>query len=371
MKSFLNGRVAGIVAVFTATTLIATSGMVFAGGRKNSAPVAHDQSFAASGQPIEITLHSTDADGNKLRFVVRQEPQHGTLSGQAPSFLYTPAPGYVGTDSFTWRAKDRETKSNTATVTISNTSTASSEPIEPASHVPVTFVGSTANGAAVVLDLATELTIARPAATAAGDVMYMWVAFSAPTSLQDFFAETPTVPAGWVPVYLGDPTIGHIARGVLFSKVATAAEPASYTIGFTIPTQVTASIMTFRGIDPRAPLWMVKSGTALTTLGQPLVLPSVHAPASSIEVVATTSFGASLTDPAGMTPIVRFDNDELLGLPVLSQLVHSEIQGSIQGRPVAGDTGDRIADFIGLLQPLALPIAAVGVHFTLRPIHQG
>lgn len=375
MTALVRGRKTGIIAIVAAIAIVATAGIGSAGVLSifNKAPVAHDQSFDVNGTPSEVTLYATDAERNKLTYVITQEPQHGTLSGQAPSFLYTPVAGFTGTDTFTWRASDGMKSSNTGTASISNTSSeAPSEPtIGPLSHVSpnVVHVATRANAAPLVLGLQTSLTIARPPGTAVGDVMYLWAAFSAPTSLGDFISAMPAVPPGWVPVFGGDPTIAYLARGVLFSKIATAADLAtpSYTITFPIPAQVAASISTFHGVDSRAPLWMIKSaGTLGTALTQPLVLPSVHNPDRSIEVVLSTSFGASLTN-ALPTQIARIDNGELLNIPVVSDLVHTELQGSIQARPVAGNTGVRIANFTGLLQPLALPLAAVGVHFTLRP----
>ena len=86
----------------------------------NLAPVAKSQSFeTVAGTPQEITLFATDANGDRLSYVVVSEPAHGTLSGLAPSFLYTPSPGYTGSDAFTWKANDGRTNSNVATASIS------------------------------------------------------------------------------------------------------------------------------------------------------------------------------------------------------------------------------------------------------------
>ncbi len=48
------------------------------------------------------------------------QPAHGTLALAADgSFTYTPASGFVGQDSFTYKANDGSLDSNVATVTIS------------------------------------------------------------------------------------------------------------------------------------------------------------------------------------------------------------------------------------------------------------
>ena len=46
-------------------------------------------------------------------------PAHGTLSGLAPNLLYTPAAGYSGADSFTFKVNDGQVDSAPATVTLS------------------------------------------------------------------------------------------------------------------------------------------------------------------------------------------------------------------------------------------------------------
>ncbi|HMB80445.1 MAG TPA: Ig-like domain-containing protein, partial [Vicinamibacterales bacterium] len=45
-------------------------------------------------------------------------PTHGALSGGAPALTYTPAAGYNGSDSFTFKANDGQADSNVATVSI-------------------------------------------------------------------------------------------------------------------------------------------------------------------------------------------------------------------------------------------------------------
>jgi hypothetical protein len=54
-----------------------------------------------------------------LTFAVVAAPSHGTLSGTAPNLTYTPAIGYVGADSFTFKANDGKADSNVATISIS------------------------------------------------------------------------------------------------------------------------------------------------------------------------------------------------------------------------------------------------------------
>ncbi|MFP2924089.1 HYR domain-containing protein, partial [Pyxidicoccus sp. 3LG] len=98
----------------------ATSGGRMVRVLPNTAPVAQVQTVSTTyGVPVNVTLGATDAEaGTPLSFVIVTPPAHGTLSGTPPNVTYTPNPGYVGPDSFTFRARDCGLDSNVATVTI-------------------------------------------------------------------------------------------------------------------------------------------------------------------------------------------------------------------------------------------------------------
>ncbi len=82
-------------------------------------PVADDQSVETDQiSPVDITLTASDADEDSLTYSVVTQPQHGTLSGEAPNLTYTPNPNFKGKDSFTFKANDGCLDSNTAKVTI-------------------------------------------------------------------------------------------------------------------------------------------------------------------------------------------------------------------------------------------------------------
>jgi hypothetical protein len=53
-----------------------------------------------------------------VAFVVLSQPAHGTLSGTAPNLTYTPAAGYVGPDSLTFKVNDGQAESDVATISI-------------------------------------------------------------------------------------------------------------------------------------------------------------------------------------------------------------------------------------------------------------
>lgn len=84
-------------------------------------PVAKKRSLAASrNTPAPVTLVATDANPppGGFTWTIVTPPLNGSLSGTAPNLTYTPATGFSGTDSFTFRVNDGFADSNTATVSI-------------------------------------------------------------------------------------------------------------------------------------------------------------------------------------------------------------------------------------------------------------
>jgi hypothetical protein len=85
----------------------------------NDPPIAYSASLTAtSGIALSFQLMASDPDGDALTYIVTSPPSHGELTGAAPNLVYTPAPGFIGNDSFTFKANDGKVDGNTATVTI-------------------------------------------------------------------------------------------------------------------------------------------------------------------------------------------------------------------------------------------------------------
>jgi LPXTG-motif cell wall-anchored protein len=87
----------------------------------NQVPIAVDDAYTT---PLVVPApgvlsNDSDPDGDPLTAAVASRAANGTLilNGDG-SFTYTPNPGFVGTDSFTYTASDGEATSNPATVTI-------------------------------------------------------------------------------------------------------------------------------------------------------------------------------------------------------------------------------------------------------------
>jgi uncharacterized protein (TIGR03437 family) len=96
----------------------------------NDAPTAQNQSVSTAQNTAKaITLAGTDVEGSNLTYSIVTGPTHGTVSGgSGAARTYTPANGYSGPDSFTFRSNDGSLNSNTATVSITVTAAANNAP---------------------------------------------------------------------------------------------------------------------------------------------------------------------------------------------------------------------------------------------------
>jgi probable HAF family extracellular repeat protein len=103
----------------------------------NRAPVAADLSITTSQDTAAtVTVSASDPDGDVITWSLVAGPAHGSLSGSLPAVTYTPAPGYAGSDSFTFRVNDGAGDSNTATVAITVTAIAPPPPPPPPADDP-------------------------------------------------------------------------------------------------------------------------------------------------------------------------------------------------------------------------------------------
>ena len=92
----------------------------------NQPPTALDDSYNTP-QDTVLTVpapgvlgNDSDANGDAMTAELRSNPNNGSVSLNADgSFSYTPANGFSGSDSFSYRANDGQDVSNDATVTIS------------------------------------------------------------------------------------------------------------------------------------------------------------------------------------------------------------------------------------------------------------
>ncbi len=95
------------------------------GSEGNRAPLAvNDKAETVAGTPVVVPVLSNDTDGdgtiNPLTMTVVVSPSRGTATVNADgTVLYSPSPGFIGTDEFRYSVKDDVgATSNVATVTV-------------------------------------------------------------------------------------------------------------------------------------------------------------------------------------------------------------------------------------------------------------
>lgn len=89
--------------------------------------VEYDPAFPAAepvsatttlGTKVTVPLRGSDPLGKPLTFAVEQAPAHGVAAVTGSQLVYTPASGFQGTDTFTYRATNGSLSSSPATITI-------------------------------------------------------------------------------------------------------------------------------------------------------------------------------------------------------------------------------------------------------------
>jgi len=114
----------------------------------NDVPVANGQSVAVVEDTAKpITLVGSDVEGSTLSYTILTAPSKGTLSGVAPSLIYTPAANLTGADGFTFRVNDGTADSPAATVSIN---------ISPLNDAPI----AQSQAVSTLEDIAKSITLA-------------------------------------------------------------------------------------------------------------------------------------------------------------------------------------------------------------------
>jgi endonuclease G len=115
---------------FFANVPDAVENSIEAGIDGNNPPGTENQSAATDEDvAVGITLNAVSSSlAPSFTYTIVTSPSHGVLSGDGPTFTYTPAANFHGADSFTFRVNDGSHDSNTSTVNIT---------INPVNDVPV------------------------------------------------------------------------------------------------------------------------------------------------------------------------------------------------------------------------------------------
>jgi subtilisin family serine protease len=85
----------------------------------NGHPAAQPQTLTVlRDTALPLVLAGTDPEGSPLSFSMGTPPSNGMLTGTLPNVVYTPAPGFLGADAFTFTVSDGTDSSAPATVAL-------------------------------------------------------------------------------------------------------------------------------------------------------------------------------------------------------------------------------------------------------------
>ncbi len=97
----------------------------------NTPPMAENQAYITpEDTPVSIQLAGEDVDGDPLSYSLVSYGSHGSVSGDAPDLVYTPASNFTGSDTFSYRVNDGIDDSAPANVAIT---------VEPVNDAPQAF----------------------------------------------------------------------------------------------------------------------------------------------------------------------------------------------------------------------------------------
>jgi sugar lactone lactonase YvrE len=247
-----------------------------------------------AGTAVPVTLSGRDPEDCELTFSIVTPPAHGTLSALSDqpcspgspntdraTVTYTPAGGYGGPDSFTYRAADTGGASDPAAVSVTV-----GAPAGPPAGITFRSASSARN------TTARTLTVPTPAGTTAGDVMVAAVAVRGSAAI--------TPPAGWT--LLRTDKAGTSTEQALFSRVAGSGEPPSSTWSFSASVPAAGGIFDYRGVSSVTPIGPA-AGQGTTSTTASIVAPSITTTVPGALVIGMFTIGGanSVTPPAGMT----------------------------------------------------------------------
>lgn len=247
-------------------------------------------------QALPVGLSGTDAETCELSFAIVSGPANGSLSpitdsacapgnpnADTASVTYTPAPGFAGSDSFTYSVTDAGGASATAVASLTIAE----------SSADITFRASSSAANAV----STSLTIPAPAGVAADDVLVAVVDARGNPTL--------TAPAGWTLVRLD--ISGFVMRQGIYVRVAGPSPPASYTWTLSSAQSAAGGIAAYAGVDTASPVMTHSGQISPTNATNSIVAPSITTTENGSMILGFfgVSNNTSVTPPAGVTE--RFD----------------------------------------------------------------
>ncbi len=184
-----------------------------------------------------------------------------------------------------------------------------------------------------------------PAGVVAGDALFAQIAADRGTSL------TITPPPGWTLVDRVNRS--DVVAQAIFVRIATDAEPSTYTFSFNPSAKVSTAIIRLRGVDASAP---VEAKSQATASASSVTIPSVSSGGDGrmLLLFASAARKATWTPPAGMTEITDQSSKDV-STTLATQAVGV---GATGVRTALGSTsGDTLGQLV-LVRPFPPPTVA-------------
>jgi VCBS repeat-containing protein len=282
----------------TAQSAVATVTLTIAA--VNDAPVAVPDSYVTlQDTPLTVPApgllaNDSDVEGSALTAATVTNPAHGTATVNANgSFTYTPAAGYVGPDSFTYRVNDGAANSAAVTVMLLVTAVADTTPPVRSNGQPS---GTLASG---TTSTTVQLTTDEPATC-----RYALTAGTSYAAMPSTFANTgATDQRTTVSGLTGDTTYTYYIRCI---DVAGNANASDFIVTFSVSPAATAGLVAALGFNEGTGTTTADaSGAGHTgTLSGPVWMPGRFGSALSfdgINDVVTVNDSAALDLTTAMT----------------------------------------------------------------------
>lgn len=350
---------------FFANVPDAIENSIEAGVDGNNPPGTENQAATTDEDvPVGVTLNAVSPSlSPSFAYTIVTSPANGSLSGVGPTFTYTPAANFHGSDSFTFRVNDGSHDSNTSTVNVT---------VNAVNDVPVADSQSVTTNS----NTAVSITLSgNDLETTAANLLFEVTANPAHGTLSGSGASLSYTPN---PDYAGSDSFKFTVRDTgddSAAPVTSAEATVSITINDTIAPTLTAPANVTANTGAGATMCgtlvtdaQLGSATAADNAGSVSVARS-GVPSGNIFPVGTTTITYTATDAAGnstqATQIVRvMDNT----VPSVTAPAPTSINAGVNGQAaipnvLANTTASDNCGPVTLSQsPVAGTMVGVGTH---------
>ena len=322
-------------------------------------PVAHGQSVSTSmNTAVGIALTGTPGTaGDTLTYAIAAGPAHGTLSGTPPSITYTPASGYTGADSFTFKVTEsngaQSATPGTVSITVSQPAPAPSKTtVSPATLTPL----SGANDAVTITVAPASGTGATPTGTLSVSIDGVTKSSSlaltngsASYTFSSTAAGTHTISATYSgnTVYAsssGSSTVTVSSAALLNSKTSLLAAKSSVDAGVADAITVTVSSgLSSSGATPTGTITVAVDGVtqpSALSLSSGLVVYNFSSSAAGLHSISATYSGdSSYASSSGSQSITVLGKSFTLSASNVTVAAGSSGSSTVTVTPQNGYTG--------------------------------